>query len=186
VKVDWDATCYSQRLPKNPARPGTNAAKDAKARIRRSYPPRSDLTAARLTISCPCVVVDMHNVILAWYLPGALSDSRQVNPFICLISAAYITVLTSFQGAMMAATKKLYPLLGGHQSGTSWHIDHNNFRLGPEVPIGIINFSSGWFELGHQVSSLAHKSYHSAAYFNQGDPASGTAGQRKFQCKYQL
>jgi hypothetical protein len=155
VKIDWDATRYSQRLPKRPARPGTNTAKDSEASIRRSYPPWSDLTAAGLTISSPCVVVDMDNVILAWYLPGALSDSRQVNQLICLISAAYLTFLTSFQGAMMVATKKLYLLLGGHQSGSSWRVDPETFCQGQEVPIGVINFSSGLFERVHQVSSLA-------------------------------
>jgi hypothetical protein len=172
VKIDWDATHYSQRLPKRPARPGTNTAKDSEASIRRSYPPWSDLTAAGLTISSPCVVVDMDNVILAWYLPGALSDSRQVNRLICLISAAYLTFLTSFQGAMMAATKKLYLLLGGHQSGTSWRVDPETFCQGQEVPIGVINFSLGWFERAHQVSSLACKVLPFGSLFRPRRPCS--------------
>jgi hypothetical protein len=88
VKIDWDATRYAQRLPKRPANAGTKAEISAEASLRRHYPPRSDLAAAGVTISCPCIVVDMDNIILAWYLPGVLSNSRQVNPFVFLISTA--------------------------------------------------------------------------------------------------
>lgn len=163
---------YAERLPKKWAKPGTTTAKLANASIAGSYPPRSDLMAAGITISSPCIVVDMHNVILAWYLPGALSDSRQVNPFIRLISAAYATVLTLFQGAMKAATKKLYPLLGEHRSGASWRLNPENFRPGSEVPIGVINFSSGWFQQAHQVSSLACKVLPFGSLFRPRRPCS--------------
>ena len=79
MKIDWDATRYAQRLPKQPANTGTRAATDAEARLRRRYPPQGDSAAARVTVSHPCIVVDMDNVILAWYLPDILSDSRQVT-----------------------------------------------------------------------------------------------------------
>ena len=70
---------------------GTGAtATRAEASLRGRYPPRSDFAAAGVAISRPCIVVDMDNVILAWYLPGILSDSRQVNIIICLISAAIL------------------------------------------------------------------------------------------------
>jgi hypothetical protein len=78
VKIDWDATRYAQMLPKKPANPGTRGAFDAETRLKRHYPPQSDLAAAGVTISRPCIIVDMDNVILGWYLPGILSDSRQV------------------------------------------------------------------------------------------------------------
>jgi hypothetical protein len=88
-KIHWDATRYSEKLQKKPGRPGTVRATTAESAMRRRYPPRSGPAAAGV-ISCPCIVVDMDNVILAWYLPGILNDSRQVSPLICLISAANI------------------------------------------------------------------------------------------------
>lgn len=80
MKFDWDSTRYAGRLPKKPANPGTRAqaAIDAEARLRDRYHPQSNSAAAGVTISRPCIFVDMDNVILGWYLPGILSDSRQV------------------------------------------------------------------------------------------------------------
>ena len=45
--------------------------------MRRRYPPQNE-SAADLPISRPCIIVDMQGIILAWYLPGILKDSRQV------------------------------------------------------------------------------------------------------------
>jgi hypothetical protein len=64
---------------------------------------------------------------------------------------------------MMAATEKLHPLLRKRQPGTSWRVNPQMFHSEPEgpkvptIPRGVINFSSGWFEQGHDVSSLACK-----------------------------
>ena len=80
MKIEWDATRYADKLPKKLARPGTAAAKTQEAIMRRQYPPRND-SAADIPISRPCIVVDMQGVILAWHLPGILTDSRQVSLF---------------------------------------------------------------------------------------------------------
>lgn len=56
----------------------------------------------------------------------------------------------------MAATEKLRQLpemsriTGGTKGRTSWR-DHG-FSPGSEVPTGVMNFSSGWFEQGHEVT----------------------------------
>jgi len=58
---------------------------------------------------------------------------------------------------MMAATEKLRPLLEATHAGTSWRVDEDNFHPGPIVPTGVVTLSSGWFEVGKEVSSLACK-----------------------------
>jgi hypothetical protein len=74
--VEWDATRYAERLPKKPSRPGTKASKEKEASLKQRYPPLNGVTA-----SIPCVVVDMQGIILTWYLPGILTDSRQAGLF---------------------------------------------------------------------------------------------------------
>jgi hypothetical protein len=59
-----------------------------------------------------------------------------------------------FQSKMMAATAKLYPLLGKakYQRGASWRGDPRNFTSGTENPSGSLDISPAWFEQGHEVS----------------------------------
>jgi hypothetical protein len=76
VRVDWDATRYVERLSKKSTR--SSSAEAAEARLRQRFPPLDRLAAGH-TISSPCIVVDMDNIILAWYLPGILDASRQVS-----------------------------------------------------------------------------------------------------------
>jgi hypothetical protein len=78
--IEWDITRYAENLPRKPKNSGTKAAQDAESSLRRRYPPRNK-SAADDTMSRPCIIVDMHGTILAWYLPGILKDSRQVNSF---------------------------------------------------------------------------------------------------------
>ena len=79
VRVDWDATRYAERVPKKTL--GAKPAEKKESHLRLRFPPRDGLMAG-ITMSSPCIVVDMHNVILAWYLPGILDASRQVSLFI--------------------------------------------------------------------------------------------------------
>jgi len=62
------------KLPKKPPKPGTKASDDREAKLKRQYKLLDEATA-----SAPCIVIDMQGVILAWYLPGILSDSRWVG-----------------------------------------------------------------------------------------------------------
>jgi hypothetical protein len=73
--VGWDVTRYADRLPKNPSKPGTQASEKMEESLKRRYKPLEK----EVTVSTPCIIVDMHGVIVTWYLPGILSDSRQVG-----------------------------------------------------------------------------------------------------------
>ena len=63
-------------LPKKPSKSGTKASNEKEASLRWRYPPLNGDTA-----SLPCIIVDMQGIILAWYLSGILTDSRQVGLF---------------------------------------------------------------------------------------------------------
>ena len=74
-KVSWDTKCYLQKLPKTSFKEGSKVAVNSRASLRKQYPP---LLADDVN-SCPCIIVDMHGVILAWYLSGVLSKYQQVG-----------------------------------------------------------------------------------------------------------
>ena len=71
-----DVGCYTLcgQVAENPPKPGTKASDDREAKLKQQYKPLDEATAL-----VPCIVIDMQGVILAWYLPGILSDSRRVG-----------------------------------------------------------------------------------------------------------
>jgi hypothetical protein len=87
-EIGWDATRYADMVPKNPQNSGTKASNKKEASLRQRYPPLKNITA-----SMPCIIVDMHGVILTWYLPGILTDARQVSVFVVPIVAENLTPL---------------------------------------------------------------------------------------------
>jgi hypothetical protein len=165
--VGWDAARYAERLPKKPSKPGTKTSNQKEGALRRRYPPLNGVTA-----SMPCIIVDMQGIILAWYCPGILSDSRQVSLF--ALSDRSRKPDTS-QNAMLAAREKLLPLLKKSQSGSSWRDEVNNFHPG-EGPHGSVNLSPAWFQQGHDVSASAHRICFSAAHSELGNGATAPAG----------
>jgi len=74
--VGWDVTRYAENLPKFFSRPGTRASKQREESQRKRYHPLDGVKVSTL-----CIIVDMHGIILAWYLPGILSNYRQVRMF---------------------------------------------------------------------------------------------------------
>ena len=74
--MEWDVTCYAEMLPKKPLKSETKASKEKEASLKQQYPPLNGVMA-----SLSCIIVDMQGIILAWYLPGILTDSRQVSLF---------------------------------------------------------------------------------------------------------
>ena len=56
---------------------------------------------------------------------------------------------------MLAATKKLHPLLGQHQSGAGWRGDPEHFTSRANNPWGVLNISPAWFQQGHEVTCLS-------------------------------
>jgi hypothetical protein len=78
VVLPWDAVRYDDRLTIKE----TGRNEEREERHKNAYPPRYDLWDTVTTK--PSLVVDMHGVILAWYLPLVLSRDRQVmKTFIC-------------------------------------------------------------------------------------------------------
>ena len=106
--VGWDVTRYAERLPRKPSKSGTKASNE-----------------------------DMQGIIMAWYLPGILTNSRQVSLF--TLSNRSGKPDTS-QSAMLVAQGKLLPLLGMSQGGSSWRDDPKYFCSG-EGPQGSVNLS---------------------------------------------
>jgi len=74
--VPWDVTRYAEKLPKISSKPGTKAYIEKEASLQWRYPLLNGFMASN-----PCIMVDMQGIILTWYLPGILSDSRQVGLF---------------------------------------------------------------------------------------------------------
>ena len=129
-------------------RKGSKSADAHEKSLRKRYPPRGDL-AASISLSSPCIIIDMHGIILAWYLPGILTEARQVNIFHLLHLGS---ISNMFQGQMLAATQKLWQLLDCSVRNQSWCNQANSFQAGAELPTGVVNFSAVWFEQGHEVS----------------------------------
>jgi hypothetical protein len=148
VTIQWDVTRYADKLPRMAANSGTKAALEKEVQMKRQYPPLDD-SAAEPPVSRPCVIVDKHGIILAWYLPGILQDSRQVSLF--TLSDRCIK-FDLFQNKMMAATEKLRPLLMKRQIGASWRTDPKKFCPGTKGPKGSVDISPAWFQQGHEVS----------------------------------
>jgi hypothetical protein len=149
--VDWDATRYSDKLPKQPGKPGTKASLEREASQKSEYPPLNGVEASR-----PCIVVDMQGIVLAWYLPGILNDSRQVGLFTLANHGSKPDGY--YQSEILTATEKLYPLLRkkAPKCSTSWRVDPKNFRPGTEAPEGSVSISPAWFQQAHEVSVSAY------------------------------
>ena len=112
-------------LPKI-SRPGTKASIQNEAAVRRRYPPLDGVTA-----STPHIIVDEHGIILAWYLPGILSDQRQVGFFSL---SDHGRQPDASQKDMLAVQGKLGPLLKMAESGSSWQNDQEMYPSGAEGP----------------------------------------------------
>jgi len=74
--VGWDIIHYADNLLKMLSRPGTRALDEKEELLKKQYPPLEGVTASK-----PSIIVNMHGVIVAWYLPGILSNSRRVPLF---------------------------------------------------------------------------------------------------------
>jgi hypothetical protein len=170
VVVNWDAQRYASRLPKKAPNKETKSSQERETSLRKRYPPLNGVE-----VSKPCIIVDMHGVILAWYLPGILKDPRQVG---MLTLSDYSSKPDTFQSEIMVATEKLHPMLEkkrkkkkstcstGTKTGASWRTDPKYFHSGTQAPKGSINISPAWFQQAHEVSvSACGPSIRSAAHF---------------------
>ena len=154
--MEWDVTCYAEMLPKKPSKSGTKASNEKEASLRWWYPLLNGDTA-----SLPCIIVDMQGIILAWYLSGILTDSRQVGLFALSDSNGKPD---ANQNSMLVAREKLRLLLEKllHCSST-WHNDLKNFHPGEGLQ-GSVNLSPAWFQQGHDVSASSCRIHFLAAH----------------------
>jgi hypothetical protein len=146
--MGWDITRYADMLPKKILTPGSKASNKKEASLKQRYPPLNGVTASK-----PCIVVDMQGIILTWYLPGILTDSRQAGLFAQSDCSGKSDVL---QAAMLAAQEKLRPLQEKLPSGKSWRNDRKYFHPG-EGTHNCTSFSPAWFQQGHDVSAWASR-----------------------------
>jgi hypothetical protein len=93
--VGWNVSRYAERLPKKPSNLATKASNEREASLRQQYLPLNGVK-----VSMPCIIVDMQGIILAWHLPGILTNSRQVGLFAL---SAHSREPDASQGAMLAA-----------------------------------------------------------------------------------
>jgi hypothetical protein len=172
VVVDWDAVRYSKKLPKvaSVTAKRSMTAQKKEESLRKRYPPLGEVKVSR-----PCIITDAHGVILAWYLPGILIDSRQAGIFTLSNRGSKFD---AYQSEILAATEKLGPTLRkiestrvsnpstSKSSGGNWRNDPKNFQPGT-APEAAINISPAWFQQAHEVSvSACRPFYRSAAHFN--------------------
>jgi hypothetical protein len=133
-------------LPKRLLTLETEASKKKEASLKRRYPPPEKVTASE-----PCIVVDFHGIILTWYLPGILTDSRQAGLFAQSDCSGKSDAL---QAAMLAAREKLRKRKSQRtgKSKKSWRNDEKYFHSG-EDPHSSVTLSPAWFPQGHDVSA---------------------------------
>ena len=171
--MNWDITRYADKLGQNFPNPGTNGSITKERSLRKRYPPLKGVT-----FSAPCIIVDMQGIILTWYLPEILSESRQAS---VPLASGHSRKPNPSQNAMLVARENLGLLVEIPKTSKSWRNDAKNFRPRRKGAPGLVNLSPAWFQKGHDVSISAHKPYFSAAHFESGNVAAMPAGFRKLQ-----
>ena len=166
---------YSDGLPKNSPNPESETSKKKEAARRRRYPPEKKT----VTVSMPCVVVDMHGIILTWYLPGILTKIRQACLFSLSDGSDRSRKSDVSQNAMLTAREKLGSLLNIPRNSPSWRDNSEFFHQG-DGPQGSANLSPGWFQKGYDVSASACSIHFSAAYSESENGAAMPTGFCKF------
>lgn len=151
VLLNWDGRRYAEKLPKMPGRRGSKASIQKEASQQRQYPPLPN----KDRMSDPGVIVDKHGIILVWYLPGILMESRQVG----LFAVFRCNSKPVLQNDIIKATEKLNPLLKKsltEANDADWRNNKRNFKQAEaHLCLGSINISPGWFQQGHEVSVSA-------------------------------
>jgi hypothetical protein len=160
------------KLGQNFPNPGTNGSITKERSLRKQYPPLKGIT-----FLAPYIIVDMQGIILTWYLPEILSESRQAS---VPLMSGHSRKPNPSQNAMLVAWENLGLLVEILKTSKSWCNDAKNLCLGRKGALGLVNLSPAWFQKGHDVSVSAHKPY-LAAHFKLGNIAAMPAGFCKLQ-----
>ncbi|KII83082.1 hypothetical protein PLICRDRAFT_119852 [Plicaturopsis crispa FD-325 SS-3] len=132
VQLPWDAEHYNTHLGARPS--GQQYKKEASLQSR--YPA---LRLSEGVIDQPITVVDIHGVILLWYMPRALTASRQDN--------------------IIQHTSKLSQLFGDSMKNSpsgNWRTASPLFAPAakcPQITPGCISISPGWFHQAHDTAA---------------------------------
>ncbi|KIM43470.1 hypothetical protein M413DRAFT_9523 [Hebeloma cylindrosporum] len=131
VSTGWDAHDYVGQL--SPRNTGQNPA--VEANLRKEFPPIHEKLREYNT---PLLVTDKNGNALTWYLPGAVSRSRQ--------------------DLMWSALKLLEPELKVKHTD-QWRTAAENYRdpRESELKPGTVSMSPAWFEQGHDTEKYALK-----------------------------
>ena len=165
--MEWDVTRYADKLPKKPLPRGSKGEQEKEASLKQQFVPLNGVTA-----SIPCIIIDTQGIIMAWYLPKILSDSRQVG----LSPSHHIKRPNASQNAMLVARQKLRPLLDSSIRTRCWRDDLNYFHPGEVSLRGSVNFSPAWFQQGRDVSASVRTLQQLAAYSTSENVAEIPAG----------
>ncbi|KII95853.1 hypothetical protein PLICRDRAFT_170451 [Plicaturopsis crispa FD-325 SS-3] len=133
IQLSWDVQRYNALLGSKPT--GQQQQKEEALGRRYSPPP-----VAEGIIQQPATVVDVHGVILLWYLPHVLSAARQEA----------IIQHTSRLSVLMKNSAK------SKANGRNWRNDPELFSPPAECPNihpGCINVSPAWFQQAHDTDS---------------------------------
>lgn len=146
VRLPWKADKYAQQLPARPN--GFDSLTEE--RLSEQFPPLSARPFPKVTL--PSTLVDTDDVILAWFLPGAFSASRQVSRFhhkSCQQCSNF-----DHQISIWEALQWLQPLFHGGLSDGCWRVNNEFFKAAEQCDAsapGCVNFSPAWFEQAQDV-----------------------------------
>jgi hypothetical protein len=148
--LKWDADRYSSRLGQKPT--GFNTAKEAA--LMRRHPVLFD---PPITANTPLHVQDCHGRILCWYLPDALTPTRQVCGYLLNGTSNFDSCP---QLIIAESLKHMNILLSRSMSSSAkknWRTDPALFRAKHEcssIMPGTVELSPAWFQQGHDVSII--------------------------------
>lgn len=146
--LDIDRYCH--KLPKTES---LSSVKTTLKKMAKRYPPRDP----PIVLSQPCVIIDRHDRIIAWYLPNIITLSRQV-------SDQYISHPWSDdqQQMLYQSTGHLHRAFQHNTSRPSraensmWRLAETHFKPRSscvDVPPGTVNMAPAWFQQAHDVST---------------------------------
>ena len=126
MKLPWSAEDYASKLPPRPN--GIDSAKEAA--LEAEFQPLFGCPFP--LVSKPTSIVDRDGCILAWYLPRAFREARQVTfpaPNIIILE------LTMFQLIIWNMIKLLQPLFKGGCDTGNWRTAPEFFKNPSDCPV---------------------------------------------------
>jgi hypothetical protein len=150
VYVPWDIKVYANKVTKGLSTP------ESIAKMLRNFP-----NPMLGQVNKPATVVDSQGQLMAWYLPGLLTNHQSVSH----ISISFLLCNDRRQRLMLGASENVQAI--GSQKihskkhskkgvKVNWRVDKKNFRFdspNQHLSPGSDEYSAGWFAQGHTVSA---------------------------------